>query len=328
MESREALRIFPGHHSAMFTLGLSLTHEQKYKDAIPFLRAAIPFMYNLPALEKYLGICLVETGETADGIEQLNLYLRSAPEDADGHYYLGVGLRQKGNSEGAHAQFAEALRLQPNNSQYEAAAHPDSNRSTGDIVSGLKFEDGNVSENVYANRFFAFTYEFPKGWVSLSSDAARAVMEIGGVILSTGDPTEVDVKRAAERKGHSLLYVMENRVGSQPISMRSVMVNALDLGTVPGLTPESFLKSVSQRVKQAGVPMELNGTPEQITIGGRSFWKGNFVLQTTTGTRYGSQFVTIDKGYLLMFVLGSPDLPGLRDIEKSLASVRFLNSLN
>jgi len=70
------------------------------------------------------------------------------------------------------------------------------------------------------------------------------------------------------------------------------------------------------------------GAPEQIMMGGRSFWKGNFAVQTTTGTRYGSQFVTMDKGYLLMFFLGSPDLPGLRDIEKSLESIRFLESSN
>jgi tetratricopeptide (TPR) repeat protein len=327
-ESRETLRIFPEHHSAMFALGLSLTHERKYKEAIPFLRDAMPFLPNLPALKKYLGICLLETGETADGIDHLSLYVKTAPEDAEGHYYLAVGLRQKGNSEGAHSEFAEALRLQPNIAQYEAAAHPDSNRSAGEAVSRPKLEDGNFSENVYTNKFFGFTYEFPKGWVPLSSEAARAVMEIGGAFISTGDPTEADAKKAAERKGHSLLYVVESRVGNQPISMKSVMVSAFDLGTVPGLTPESFLKSIGQRFKQTGVPMELIGAPEQIMIGGRSFWKGNFAVQTTAGTRYGSQFVIVDKGYLLMFSLGSPDLPGLRDIEKSLGTIRFLDSSN
>lgn len=327
-ESREALRIFPEHHSAMFTLGLSLTHEQKYKEAIPYLRAAMPFLPYLPALKKYLGICLVETDETADGIDQLSSYVKVAPEDAEGHYYLGVGLRQKHDAEGAHTQFAEALRLQPKNGQYEAAAHPDSNGTAGDIVSGPKLEDGNVSDNLYTNKFFGFTYEFPKGWVPSSSGVARAAIEIGEAFISTGDPTEVDAKKAAERKGHALLYVVESRVGNQPISMKSVVVNALDLEMVPGRTPESFLKAVGQRFKQPGVPMELNGSPEQITMGGRSFWKGNFAVQTAAGTRYSSQFVTVDKGYLLMFFLGSPDLPGLRDIEKSLQSVRFLRSSN
>jgi tetratricopeptide (TPR) repeat protein len=326
LESREALRIFPDDHSATFTLGLSLTHEQKYKEAIPFLRAAMPLMHNLPALEKYLGICLVETGETADGIDQLSLYAKASPEDAEGHYYLGVGLRQKGKSERANAEFAEALRLQPNNAQYEAAAHPDSNQSTGDTPSGPKLDDGSVSDNVYTNNFFGFTYEFPRAWVSLSSDAARAVMEIGGAIVSTGDPTETDLRKAAGRKGHPLLYAVESRAGNQAISMKSVMVSAFDLGTGPALTPESYLKSIGQRFKQAGAPIEPNGAPVLRTIGGRNFWKGDFLVHTSRGTSYVSQFVSIDKGCLLLFVLSSPDLPALRDIEKSLASVRFLNS--
>ncbi len=327
-ESREALRIFPEHHSSMFALGLSLTQEQKYKEAIPYLRASMPFLSNLPALKKFLGICLVETGETADGIEQLSLYVNAAPEDSEGHYYLGVALRQKGDSEGARTQFAEALRLQPKNPQYEAAAHPDSKRGAGDTVSGPRPEDGGVSENVYTNKFFGFTYEFPKGWVPLSSDAARGLMEVGGAFISTGDPTETDTKRAADRMGHPLLYVVERRVGNQPVSTQYIMVTALDLGPVPGLTPKSFLEFNGQRFKQTGLPMELNGPPEQIMIGGRSFWKGNLAFQTTAGTRYVSQFVMMDKGYLLMFYLGSPNLSGLRDIEKSLQSVRFLDSSN
>jgi tetratricopeptide (TPR) repeat protein len=327
-ESREALRIFPDHHAAMFSLGISLTHEQKYREAIPFLRAAMPFLPNFPALKKYLGICLVETGETADGINQMDLYVKATPGDAEGHYYLGVGLRQNGNSDGAHTQFAEALRLSPNNAQYEAAARPDSNRSPEDTVSPPEVKDGNVSENVYTNKFFGFTYEFPKGWVPLSSDAARAVMEIGEALISTGDPAEADLKKAAERKGSSLLYVVETRAANQPISMKSVMVNVFDLRTLPGVTPESFLAAIGQRFRRTGVPIELNGPPEQVMMGGRSFWKGNLAFQTTTGTRYASQFVTADKGYLLMFALYSPDLPGLRDIEKSLESIRFRESSN
>jgi hypothetical protein len=47
-----------------------------YREAIPFLRAAMPFLPNFFALKKYLGICLLETGETADGIDQLSSYVK------------------------------------------------------------------------------------------------------------------------------------------------------------------------------------------------------------------------------------------------------------
>ncbi len=64
----------------------------------------------------------METGDTTGSIEHLSTYVRMAPDDAEGHYFLGVAFRAKGDREQARAQFAEAARLQPNNSQYKAAA--------------------------------------------------------------------------------------------------------------------------------------------------------------------------------------------------------------
>jgi len=329
-ESREALRIFPEHHPAMFTLGLSLTHEQKYKEAIPFLRAAMPFVPNLFALKKYLGICLLETGETADGIDQLGSYVKTAPEDAEGHYYLGVGLRQTGNPDGAHSHFAEALRLQPNNAQYEAAAHPDSNRSADAVLGSKPEEDGAVSGNSYTNKFFGFTYQFPLGWAVLSAEAARAMIEIGGNFISTGDPAEEDLKKAVRGKMHPLLYVMETRganAANQPISGKTVMVSALEMRPAP-YTAEAYLKAVGQRFGQTGRPMEVSGSPEEHSVGGRTFWKQNFLVHTATGTGYAAEFVTTDKGYLLMFLLTASDPKILADLEKSLDSIHFVQGSN
>jgi hypothetical protein len=104
--------------------------------------------------------------------------------------------------------------------------------------------------------------------------------------------------------------------------------HCLGCGTAPGLTPESYLKSIGQRFKQTGVPMELSGMPEQIAIGGKGFWKGNFTIQAATGSFYESEFVTTDKVYFLQFIVVCPDLLRLREIEKSLESIHFLQSPN
>lgn len=327
-ESREALRIFPEHHSGMFTLGVSLTYEQKYKEAIPVLQKLIAALPKMPEPRKFLGISLFETGEIAEGINQLSLYVKNTPADAEGHYYLGAALRAKNRSEEARAQFAEAFRLQSGNPIYEAAAHPDVKVGATDAVSGPNPEDGSISENVYTNRFFGFTYEFPKGWISQSPEAARAVLAAGQAFISTGDPTEVDIKKAAARNGHPLLYVVEGGTGNQPIQVKSVMVLAFDIRPAPELTAQSFLESIAQRYKQTGVPIAISGTPENIMIAGRGFWKTNLAAQTAMGSHFASEFVTENKGYLLMFVVGVPDPTSLREIEKSLESIRFLQISN
>ncbi|MGB8493430.1 MAG: tetratricopeptide repeat protein [Candidatus Acidiferrum sp.] len=328
LESREALGLFPKHQSATFTLAHSLTNQRKYREALPVIRQAMALLPSMTALTKFLGIALVETGDTTSGIEKLSSYVRVAPDDAEGHYYLGVALRVKGSSAEAHAQFLEALHLQPNNPQYEVAAHPKLAPPPTDSALGPKPEDGSVSGNIYTNRFFGFTYEFPKGWGVLSSEAARSTVEIGGLLMSTGDPAEEDVKKAVVRQSHPLLYVMEGQVGNQPLSMKTVMAVAIDIQSVPGTTAESYVKALAQQAKQRGAAMDASNSPEDRSIGGRSFWEENFEIRTATGTRYGSECVRAEKGYLLVFILAGPDLASLGEIEKSLDSIQFLESSN
>ena len=122
-ESREALNIFPANHSAMFSLGMSLTYQHKYKEAIPVLQNLVVALPKMPEARKLLGICLFETGEVDGGYSHLSLYVRNVPQDAEGHFYLGAALRTMGRSEEARSQFAEALRLEPNNPQYREAVH-------------------------------------------------------------------------------------------------------------------------------------------------------------------------------------------------------------
>ncbi len=157
------MRIFPDHRSAKYTLALCLINEKKYKEAIPAVQDAILVLPQTPALRKFLGIALFETGDVSEGISQLRLAVKDAPDDAEGHYYLGAALRSDGRLAEAHAQFAEeALRLQPENPVFEAAAHSGAaTPGTTDAHSGPKPEDGSMSELVYTTRFFGFTYEFP-----------------------------------------------------------------------------------------------------------------------------------------------------------------------
>jgi TonB family protein len=325
LESREALRIFPEQRFAMLALGTSLTHEGKYTEAIPVLQKLIAASPKMPEPRKFLGICLFETGEINEGANQLNLYVMNTPEDAEGHYYLGAAFRSSGRSAEASSQFAEAFRLQPNNPQYEAAAHPDATRGAMDADSVAKPEDGSISGNIYANRFFGFTYEFPTDWLSQGSDAVRSAREVGVTLFSTDDPTEIDIQKAAERNGHPLLYVAEGKAGNKPILMKFVMVKAFDVKAAPELTPDSFLKSLSKRFEQTRVRMVVNEAPKEIAIAGRTFWKATFAGQTAMGSLYASYFVTADKGYLLMFVVGGGQDPlSLHAIEKSLDSVHFL----
>jgi Flp pilus assembly protein TadD len=325
LESREALRIYPQHQTAEFMLAHSLINQRKYKEAIPVIRDAMTALPSMNVLRKFLGIALVETGDTSGGIEQLSSFVKLAPNDAEGHYYLGVALRLKGSFAEAHEQFTEATRLQPNNPQYEVAAHPDTALTSPSPNLGPRPEDGTISGNTYSNRFFGFTYQFPIGWAVLSSEAARAIVEIGGSIISTGDPTEQDLKKAVRAEQRPLLFVMEARSGNQPISGKTIMISALEMQPTT-MTAETYVKSLAQRFKQAGGPIAVQGSPEERAVGGLTFWKQDIVVRTATGTGYGTQFIAVYKKYLLIFALSAPDSKSLADLEKTLESIHFLEA--
>jgi Flp pilus assembly protein TadD len=121
-EAKETLRIFGGHSSAKFLLAQALTNEHKYKEAIPAIRMAMAATPSMTALTKFLGIALLETGDSANGAAYLAVYVKMDPTDVEGFYYYGKSLKVKGEKEKAHAQFAQAARLQPNNPVYKSAA--------------------------------------------------------------------------------------------------------------------------------------------------------------------------------------------------------------
>ena len=100
-------------------------------------------------------------------------------------------------------------------------------------------------------------------------------MNNGAALILKGDPTEVDIKKAAGSKSHPLHYFVERGTGNQTIPLKSVIDIAMDIGQM---------------------------------------------------THCASQFVTTDKGYLVMFVAGGPDPASQQEIEKSLGSIHFVDS--
>ena len=325
-EARKTLRIFPEHKSAKVQLAISLARNHQCGEAIPALRSAVLVWASMFSLHKFLGICLLQEKQMDYAVAELNLYVSEDPNDAEGHYFLGVALRSKSQQGKAHAQFQEALRLQPGNAQFEAAANPDATPIPAEQTFGPTPEDGSISGSTYTNKFFRFSYEFPKSWIVMSSEAARATVEVGSVLMSTGDPTEQDTKQATLKKGHPLLFVMEGRVRNQPIVLSSVQITALEAQGMSGLAPETLLKSIGERLEQAGATPQGAGSPEKLLLGGRDFWKINVTVPLGGGTRYVSEIVTFDKEFALFFVLATSSAASLAQMEQSLQSIRFLNS--
>jgi len=327
LEAREALRIDPEHKSALVILGFSLARSGQYADAIPVLRKAALLPLNLPVIHKHLGGCLVHTRDFDGAIKELTTFLETNPNDAEAHYFLGVAFREKGNANEAEVQFNEAKRIEPANPLYLAVADSTESAETatgGSNSTGPKLEDGVVSGNNYTNTFFGFSYEFPRRWVVLDAEGSKAITRIGGSILANGDPVLADVAEVAARNMRSLLFVVKETTKGITSSLNSIRLAALDKRFAPDdQSGEEFAKAMAAAWQHRLQALSVVGSPEKFDSGGRTFWKVKFDISMQNQLAHCVEAVTIEKGYVLLFVFSSVDASKLDDMVGTLVSVRF-----
>jgi len=328
-EAREALRIFPGDKTALADLGISLARSGQYKEAIPVLKESLPFAMGLPIIHKLLGASLMHTGDFDAAIEELTVFLKTMPNDAETHYFLGVALRGKGKPDEAAAQFHEAARIDPDNSFYSAIASDDLNGTANapPKPTGPQPEDCFFSDNVYTNTFFAFSYETPKGWVIQTADAGKAVVRVGLSILANDDPTMPDMAKAITSSAHQLLLVTKQTTKGISTEVSIVQIQAMGTRSAPDLkSGEDFLKLATEFLNRTGLTYSVVAKPEQFTIGGRNFWRVALDFTVKGMVSHAVEAVTIEKGYVVLFVFASPDASKLDELVHTMQSIHFTNS--
>jgi Flp pilus assembly protein TadD len=226
-EAREALRIYPNHKGGLVELGIALTRDRQYKEAVPVLREAISRVPEMPLLQKYLGLSLFSTGDIEGAISEDVLYLQTNPNDAEGHYDLGIAFRAQGHNDDAQAQFREAARLAPSNPLFGTMADPSAADSGPKAADGQRPDAGSIDVNTYTNKFFQFSLQFPENWTVMGADAQRTVAKMGGDFLAGGNQTLRDAEQAGAAHAYQLLFVMAGKSGAQGYSTRSIQRSRL-----------------------------------------------------------------------------------------------------
>jgi len=329
-EARESLRIFPGDMTATAELGISLTRTAQYKEAIPILKQALPATGQLPVINKVLGVSLVHTADFDGAIERLNLFLKTNPNDAESHYFLGVALRGKEKPEEALAQFREAARIEPSNPLYSAVvgtANSKESANTYAAPAGPRPDDCFLSGNVYTNTFFGFSYEFPKGWIVQKAEAGKAAIRLGVSVLASGDPTMRDIAEAFAGTGYDLLYVTKQMTKDISTTVNVIHVTAMDKRYAPNIkSGEEFLNSVADFWKKNGSSVSPIAPPEELTLSGRTFWRLRLDTSYKNVNSHLAEVVTIEKNYILLFVFGTADASQINQLVGTMQSLRFTDT--
>ncbi|HXM13035.1 MAG TPA: TonB family protein [Terriglobales bacterium] len=326
-EAREALRIFPDHSGGLVELGFALARSGQYGEAIPILRVAGTRARNMVLIHKHLGVCLVHTREFAGAIEELNTFLKTTPNDAEAQYALGVALRETGKKDEAQAHFREASRLAPDNPIYSTVATPPTSTpapAVGSTSSGPKPDEGFVSGDVYSNTFFGFSYQFPKGWTVLDARKSEFLLRMGGSVVANGDPILLDASEAAARNAYPLLLVAKETTKEIKPTVTLIQIQALDRKFTPEVkSGEEFARRGADLLRARSLALSINGAPEKFSIEGKQFWKLKMDFSMNNVVSHAVEVVTIEKGYVLLFVFTSPDASKLDNLVGTMQSLKF-----
>jgi tetratricopeptide (TPR) repeat protein len=328
-QAREALRLYPRHKAALIMLSMALTRDGKFEEAIPVLREAISHTPEFPAIHKDLGVCLVHTGKNAGAVAELTGYLANNSDDADAHYYLGVALRAQGLHDDAILQFREAVRLAPEDPLAAAAANDDAPSPASDSSSSPQADDGSVSGNIYTNRFFGFSIEFPQGWTVLSQQQSRDILSAGSAIVQSADPTVRDVMYVSHRMMTPLLFVMRGSSRGQPLRTDILEVFVVDERAEK--TPVSAMQLAARMdaiFRSLGALMQTIAAPESIEIAGRDFAKIESIYPVNNDAMHLTNYATVAKGFILTFQMIAADPDDLKKLESTIQSLRFTDSPN
>ena len=251
--------------------------------------------------------------------------METSPNDAEGHYYLGAAYRVKGRQGAAQTEFKEAERIDPNNQLYAAVANPEGPKPEDSTVP--RPDAGSISGTIYTNQFFGFSYEFPKGWTVLGTDVSRALLQMGGAMLSSGDPVLQDAQRAVIQNDYPLFMAQEGLTKGGGISQRSIQIRALKSSDELGMhSGKEFVEMLSASRKLFQGAIELAGPPEEFTAGGKKFWRGNLSAKVGNGNITASEIAIVEKGYLLLFSFVAPDAAGRDELVDTMQSLRFIET--
>jgi TonB family protein len=174
------------------------------------------------------------------------------------------------------------------------ARPPQSDKSTPD--------NGRVSDNVYANDFFGFTYQFPKGW---SVEGGETKQFMSDVIHATApeDPIQKALYAVLMQRTQYLLVVFEHPFGTPIPKNPGIFVIAQDVSFAPGIeNGTDFLKLIGSSVA-AKSKDRINREPSEFTIGKQPFSRMDIEMDALDGTTVRESFAAaIIKRHAIWFI--------------------------
>jgi hypothetical protein len=188
-------------------------------------------------------------------------------------------------------------------------------------------DNGKVTEGVYRNEFFGFTYKLPLDWTIHGEETEKVLMESGKQLIAGDDDTKKKLLDLASQRTFHLLTAFEFPLGTPGKPNRSIQLIAENVSFAPGIrTGKDYILNLRQTMAQGQLKIEYPGEPTEETIGGVGFYRQDMTIEISTVTVYEIVYCTILKEYAITYILVARSKQGVEEVANSIASFRRLSA--
>ena len=111
---KHTLNVTTNNFTAYCQLGLALSGQGRFQEAVPILSVALQLRPSHPETYNHLGVISAQEGKTQEASAYFSKALRIKADYAEAHSNLGAILLQQGKIQEAIEHFTEAVRINPN----------------------------------------------------------------------------------------------------------------------------------------------------------------------------------------------------------------------
>ncbi|HEV7217871.1 MAG: hypothetical protein ACHP8A_14520 [Terriglobales bacterium] len=170
----------------------------------------------------------------------------------------------------------------------QSSSHSSDSSSKHSPASKSLPERGSITNNIYRNSYFHFSYQLPFGWVDRTSDMR--------------EDTDTD-------KSKVLLAIFERPPAASGDTINSaVIIAAESVDSYPGLkTAADYFGPLTELTESKG--FKVVNQPYDFLVDGRPVVRGDFTKERGKLEMQQASLVTLERGYVLSFTFlgGSQD---------------------
>lgn len=177
-------------------------------------------------------------------------------------------------------------------------------------------DDAFIRDGVYYNRFFGFSFTYPKDWIIPDEALNERLKE------SANEEAARKGNLAQMKDAYLLLTVSRHPLGTPGIALNpSILVAAEKISHVPGNpNAKDFLLGYRQIKVKQGIPSILS-EPVEFRRAGLQFFRDDYQGAIRGVSISQSTFVLIKKGYALVITFTGQDRKSVEEMAKSMETI-------